>query len=97
MTPEGKVKRKINALLKSYGPKIYYDMPVPGGYGKRALDYIGCVDGKYFSIEAKKPGGKPTEIQHQTIKSMREAGAIVFVVSNDEELAQLEYFLNAHT
>lgn len=96
-TPEGAVKRKVSALLKKHHPKVFYHMPVVSGYGKPSLDYIGCVGGRFFGIETKKPGGKPTERQELTMSEMRAAGAETFVVSCDEELAQLEKFIVANT
>jgi hypothetical protein len=82
MTPEGKVKRAVSALLKKY-PDLYYEMPVPGGYGKSGLDYFGCYRGKFFSIETKAPGNKPTARQDQTIKLIEAANGVVFVIDGD--------------
>ncbi len=81
-TPEGKVKAKVSALLKSVGG-VHYDMFVPGGFGKPTLDYVGCYRGRYFAIETKAPGKKPTALQNATIASMRSAGATVFVIDGD--------------
>ena len=82
-TPEGKVKRKVSALLKQYAPNLWYDMPVPGGYGNATLDYVGWLNGKAFAVETKAPGKKPTDRQKQTISRMQRAGAAVFVVDGD--------------
>ena len=83
MTPEGKVKAKVKAVLKSCGPAVYYDMPVPGGFGKPTLDFIGFAWGHGFAIETKAPGKKPTERQQTTIENMEAAGAKVFVIDGD--------------
>jgi hypothetical protein len=45
-TPEGRVKNKIKKLLNQHG--VYYDMPVPYGYGKSGLDFYGCHHGRFF-------------------------------------------------
>lgn len=83
-TPEGKVKRKVSALLASM-PRVYYEMPVPGGFGKTTLDYLGCANGQFFAIETKAPGGKPTERQKTTMTAMRRAGAKVFLIDGDTQ------------
>lgn len=86
MTPEGKVKKKITAYLKTLAPDMWYDMPVPIGYGKSTLDYLCCYQGRFFSIEAKRPGGKPTPLQENLMRAIRAAGGTSFVISDDETL-----------
>ncbi|HEY7822615.1 MAG TPA: hypothetical protein VIG24_07275 [Acidimicrobiia bacterium] len=90
-TPEGKVKRKVSDLLKST-PNLYYDMPVPGGFGGSTLDYVGCHLGDFFAIETKKPGGKPTPRQNQIISRMQAAHGAVFVIDGD--LTELQDWLD---
>jgi hypothetical protein len=92
-TPEGKVKAKISALLKKYAPGVYYEMPVPGGFGKSGLDYTGCYLGRFFAVEAKAPGKKPTGRQEVTIAAIRHAHGMVFVIDGPEGLAELERWL----
>jgi len=82
MTPEGKVKKAVSGLLSSVNG-VYYTMPVPGGYGDTTLDYLGCFRGKFFAIETKAPGKKPTLRQQQIISMMERAGAVVFVIDGD--------------
>jgi hypothetical protein len=84
-TPEGKVKNAVKKALKIHG--AYYHMPVQNGMGSPTLDFVGCYRGKFFAIETKAPGGKPTPRQLQTIVDMESAGAKVFVVDgNMDEL-----------
>lgn len=92
-TPEGKVKAKVSGLLKAT-PGIYYHMPVPGGFGGTTLDYIGCHRGRFFAIETKKPGGKPTDRQKQIISQIEQAGGKTFVVDGDT--TELELWLKDH-
>jgi penicillin-binding protein-related factor A (putative recombinase) len=88
-TPEGKVKKQVKALLKQYG--AYYHMPVQTGYGAPTLDFIGCYRGRYFGIETKAPGKKPTPRQELTMAMINEAGGAVFVI--DSEPDELEAWL----
>lgn len=81
-TPEGKVKKTVSALLRSV-PDLYYFMPVPSGYGESTLDYLGCYRGKFFAVETKAPGKKPTDRQNMMIERMTKAGAKVFVIDGD--------------
>lgn len=81
-TPESKVKTKINRLLDKY-KGMYRHMPVPYGYGASTLDYLICFRGQFIAIEAKKPGGKPTDRQKMIIAQIRAAGGTVFVIDGD--------------
>lgn len=93
-TPEGKVKKTVSTLLKSI-TGLFYTMPVPSGFGESTLDYIGCYRGKYFAVETKAPGKKPTDRQEAIIKKMRDAGGAVFVIDGD--LTELKQWIDTTT
>jgi hypothetical protein len=82
MTPEGKTKDRIKAVLKRR-QGLHYDMPVPSGYGKRTIDFIGCFRGLYFGIEAKAGLGTPTAGQAAIMARITEAGGVAFHVNDD--------------
>lgn len=89
-TPEGRVKRKVTELIKSFGDKIWYFMPVQSGYGKPALDYICCVNGYFVSIETKKDDKSPLRpTQIVTREFMQRANGRVFVVYDEHTLVVL--------
>lgn len=92
MTEESKVKKKVSTLLKKYA--AYYEMPVPSGFGKSGLDYQGCFHGRYFAIETKAPGKKPTPRQELTIKAIEAASGKVFVIDGD--CSELQRWLEDH-
>lgn len=92
-TPEGKVKDKVKRLLKKYG--AYYFMPVQTGYGSPTLDILACYKGIFIAIETKAPGKKPTARQELTIKEIRKANGLVYVIDGDTE--QLEEMLKRLT
>jgi hypothetical protein len=101
-TPEGKVKASIRKVLDSYKSGVYYEMAVPYGYGKSGLDFTGCANGRYFSIEAKAPGKRPTDRQKLTIRQQRLAYAPVFVIDGTDAgdvdtLTHLKDWLDAVT
>jgi hypothetical protein len=93
-TPEGKIKTKIKKLLKTYEEQgIYYEMPVPSGYGKSGLDFTGCFRGRFFAIEAKAPGTKPTNLQEDTMERICDSGGVVFLIYDDHTLRDLDVWL----
>lgn len=90
-TPEGRTKKKIKIVLDKYSNYgLWYFMPVPGGYGAPALDYIGAFLGSGFSIEAKAPGKKLTPRQELTSAQMRAARMRVFVVDGTGDTDTVE-------
>jgi hypothetical protein len=78
MTPEGKVKNKVKALLKKYD--AYQHWPVQTGYGAACLDCHGCYKGLYYAVETKAPGKRPTPRQVISIEDIENAGGKVFVI-----------------
>jgi hypothetical protein len=93
MTPEGKVKASIRALLAQYEPRMEY-WPVPSGYGKPSLDCLLLYKGEFIGIEAKRPGAKPTRLQSVTISQIVAAGGRCFVIDGPEALGRLKDVLD---
>jgi hypothetical protein len=89
MTPEGKVKAKVNSALKPLIDKglVWKFMPVQTGYGTPALDYLLCVNGRFIVIETKEAGKAMTARQRTTAEAMCAAGALVFVVDGPHSFA----------
>ena len=81
MTPEGKTKVAVKAVLRAHG--AYWHCPVQNGMGAPSLDFICCFKGRYFAVETKAPGKKPTPRQEITISEIRDAGGKVFVIDGD--------------
>lgn len=48
-------------------------------------DLIGCVNGRAFVLEVKRPGQRPRRIQEYELEQWRKAGAIAGVVTSVEE------------
>jgi hypothetical protein len=97
-TPEAKskdnVKRAFRELKQQLGIEVYYHMPVQNGMGAPTLDFVGCIRGQFFAIEAKAPGKKPTERQLLTIVGMEAAGAKVYVYDGTENEKFAEWLLS---
>jgi hypothetical protein len=94
MTPEGKVKRDINKMLKQFEPKLWWHMPVQNGMGKPCLDYHCCIWGQYFAIEAKAPGEPLTERQKITKAEIEAAEGVVFEVDGPIGIEEVRSWLS---
>ena len=90
-TPESKVKAKIKALLKSHN--IYYAMPIGTGYGNSGIpDFLCCVKGRFFAIEAKAGVGVTTALQDKNLRLIRESGGVTAVI-RETNMFELEQWL----
>jgi hypothetical protein len=94
-TPEGKTKAKVRSILERYDGMYTY-WPVPFGYGKTTLDVLGCYRGRFFSIETKAEGKKPTLRQTLELQNIGRAMGMTFVISgpDDPALKTLEMWLD---
>ena len=82
ITPEGKVKKQVKALLAEFG--AYYNMPVTGGFGKQGgLDFNCCVNGYFLAIETKAGNNKLTPLQLAAIDQIRAAGGVAVCINED--------------
>lgn len=91
MTPEGKVKKKVKALLKEHGAWSF--APVSGGMGVHGIpDYIACHRGVFLGIECKAPGksGHVTALQKMQLAAIEKAGGLSMVVADEPDF----YILN---
>jgi hypothetical protein len=85
-TPEGKLKNSIKAFLKDRG--AYYHMPVLTGYGVPTLDFVGCFKGRFFAVETKAPGQRPSARQNFTMAEMNKAGGLTVWVDNIDDFVR---------
>ena len=103
-TAESRTKRLVRELLLKYDIQPaskagtftfaagWYFMPVP--WGVRGIpDFVGHYHGRFFGIETKAPGRKPTGFQLLQIEALRASGVEVFVVDGEESLRKFEEWL----
>lgn len=91
MTPEAKVKKRISAILTSVG--AWYFMPIGGAYSRAGIpDFVGCLSGRFFAIEAKAGKGRTTALQEKEISLIKHAGGFALVV-NEKNIEELEPLL----
>lgn len=97
MTPEGKVKQRVDAILSKHTNVIIN--PVTKGYGKSgAADKIVCVKGMFLAIETKSTaatGAKkfPTKLQYRFLANVLRCGGYVAVI-NEDNLDHLDIWLS---
>ena len=95
VTPEGKIKRLVKAVLDA--DDVWYFMPVQGGFGAAGLDYHAIIQCRgialAFFIETKAPGKEPTDRQETLIAKLRALGSKVFVISTAMDVALLRVWI----
>lgn len=80
MTPEGKIKARFKSRINGL-KRVYQFWPVQTGMGAATLDWLGCVNGRFVSVEFKADATKHlTPRQKITQREMVDAGAVVLVV-----------------
>jgi hypothetical protein len=83
------VVKELKAMKRA-GRKVFWVKLHGGPLQMRGLpDMVIIVGGRTFWVELKRPGGKPTPLQAQRIKTIREAGGIADCVTSVEELRKL--------
>jgi hypothetical protein len=99
------VKEKVRKCLTAYGvfsaskagsfpenAQGWYFMPVSSGHGVSGIpDFLGHHCGRFFGIETKAPGRKPSGFQALQIAAILAAGGTLFVIDGD--LTELETWL----
>ena len=94
MTPEGKVKAKVKAVLKRYG--VFYFCPRGSVLGTAGIsDFVACYMGKFLAIETKAGKNKLTTRQELMKQAMEEAGGVYFVIREDNVGSLEEWLENA--
>lgn len=78
-SPENYEKTEIRRFLDNLGHDCWHFSPFMGGYGKSGVsDIIGVYRGRFFCIEVKREGKKPTPIQERRMKEVTHAHGCAF-------------------
>ena len=96
MTPEAKVKKKLDTMLKSKR-KVWYFPPQAGPFGRSGVpDRIACVAGQLVGIEVKADKTKkPTALQQQCMDKIEAVGGKCFLVYDQETIMKIEDYIDA--
>lgn len=82
LTPEGKVKDKVKAILKRRG--VWYCMPRGQTFGRAGVpDFLCCHKGRFIAIETKAGRGKATPLQLRELKDIFGHQGIALIVRED--------------
>ena len=89
MTTERAIVKAILAYLNSL-PGCLARKRWGGGMGVAGdPDIDACIRGRSVQLEVKRPGERPTALQTKRLEEWRQAGAVVAVVSDVEEVKSL--------
>ncbi len=94
MTPEGKIKKKLDTMLKGLG--VWYYSPQAGPFGSSGIpDRVVCCHGQFIGVEAKADAKKePTALQAKCMKDIEKAGGKCFVVYDDFTILEVYNYLS---
>ena len=97
MTPEGKIKARVDKLL--HQRKVWFYSPQAGPYGRAGIpDRVAIVRGQFVGIEVKADRTKkPTQLQRNCMTQIEAAGGKCFLVFDDETLNLLKDYIDAGT
>lgn len=78
-------------------PGCYFFMPPANGYGRAGIpDFVGCLNSRFFAIEAKAGKGKTTALQDREIEQIKSCGGFAIVV-NEANVDELKTYLEQWT
>ena len=94
-TPEGKIKKKLDTMLKSLSPWVWFYSPQSGIYGKSGIpDRVIVAYGNFIGVECKADRTKkPTALQLRCMKDIEMAKGKYFVVCDDETINQVKVYI----
>lgn len=88
--PESYEKDKICKYLDTL--RCWYFRPYMAGFGKAGVaDIIACIDGRFISIEVKRPGKGPTPRQQTRMDEIDKVGGLVVAGDAEHVIAHLKY------
>ena len=97
LTPEGKVKEKVKAILKRRG--VWYCMPRGQTYGRAGIpDFLCCYRGRFIAIETKAGRGKATSLQLRELNDIVAHFGCALIVreANVEQVESLLDFIEGN-
>jgi hypothetical protein len=64
--------------------------PATGGYGRNGVpDIVGCLRGRFFSIEVKAAGKHPTVLQERELNRITLAGGLAFLCAGTDDIPRI--------
>jgi hypothetical protein len=87
---ESDVSKAVVKYLNTL-PKCWFFKVHGGAFQMRGIpDYLGCYNGRFFAIEAKRPKvGKVSNIQRLVLDRITKAGGIAIIADSVEQVKLL--------
>ena len=93
LTPEGKVKDRVKAVLKRRG--VWYCMPRGQTYGRAGIpDFLCCHKGRFIAVETKAGRGKATPLQLRELRDIFRNHQGIALIIREDNLDELENALD---
>jgi hypothetical protein len=94
-TPEGRIKSKLDKVLKAEG--VWFYSPQAGPFGVSGIpDRVACVNGHFVGIECKADKTKkPTALQMKCMRDIEAAGGKCFVAYDDKTIETVREYIRA--
>jgi len=94
-TPEGRIKSKLDKMMKAEG--VWFYSPQAGPFGVSGIpDRVAIVAGQFVGIECKADKTKkPTALQMKCMRDIEQAGGKCFVAYDDETIETVREYIRA--
>ena len=93
-SPESYEKDDIKKFLATLGEDCWYFMPYMRGMGKNGVpDIVGCYKGRFFSIEVKREGARPTTLQNRRMAEIQTASGYAFAGTAKDVIGAMKVWL----
>jgi hypothetical protein len=94
-TPEGRIKSKLDKMMKAEG--VWFYSPQAGPFGVAGIpDRVAIVAGQFVGIECKADKTKkPTALQMKCMRDIEQAGGKCFVAYDDETIEAVREYIRA--
>ena len=95
MSPEGRIKSKLDKMLRAEG--VWYYSPQAGPHGVAGIpDRVAIVAGQFVGIECKADKyKKPTALQMKCMRDIEQAGGKCFVAYDNETIETVREYIRA--
>jgi hypothetical protein len=94
-TPEGRIKSKLDKMLKAEG--VWFYSPQAGPFGVAGIpDRVAVVAGQFVGIECKADKTKkPTALQMKCMRDIEKAGGKCFVAYDEATIEAVREYIRA--
>lgn len=87
MQPEARLVKQIQKYLEAKGAVFFKIHGGDSPFQEVGIpDLVGCYKGRFWAIEVKAPGGKPSRIQVHQLERIHKAGGVALVVESLQEV-----------